>query len=389
MLSKITYFKTTQKVIMGPGSIEKINDEIKERKLKNVFVVTDEGLIKSGICDFVIDKIKKSAKRIEVFSEVPPDPPIETAYKCYDKAKDKKIDLIIGLGGGSSLDIAKMLSVMLTNEDKIENMFGINLVKKRGITKFLIPTTAGTGSEVTPIAILSDESEHLKKGVVSDYLLPEVAILDGELTKTLPPMPTASSGMDALIHAVEAFTSVNANDYTDYLAIRAMDLISKNLRKAWANGDNLEARQKMLEGSFLAGQAFANAGVTAVHAFAYPLGGEFHIPHGIANTVMLCPVLEFNMLSNLEKFAQLADIFCPNVINGRDLKEKSLIGITFLKELAEDLKLPMSLKELNVPFDAIEKLAEGVMKVTRLLANNPRKLSYQDAVSIYKEAYGE
>jgi len=388
MLSRITYFKTTQKVIMGPGSIEKINDEIRDRKLKNVFIVTDEGLIKSGICDVVINEIKRSVKKLDVFSEVPPDPPIETAYKCYDKAKGKKIDLVIGLGGGSSLDIAKMLSIMLTNNDKIENMFGINLVKKRGITKFLIPTTAGTGSEVTPIAILSDEREHLKKGVVSDYLLPEVAILDGELTKTLPPMPTASSGMDALIHAVEAYTSVNANDYTDYLAIRAMELISKNLRKAWSNGDNLEARQKMLEGSFLAGQAFANAGVTAVHAFAYPLGGEFHIPHGIANTVMLCPVLEFNMLSNLEKFSNLADIFYPQKGNFEGLKEKSLTAINFLKDLAIDLKLPITLKELNIPFESIEKLAEGVMKVTRLLANNPRKLSYQDAVNIYKKAYG-
>lgn len=374
---------------MGLGSVDKINDEIKDRKLKNVFIVTDEGLIKSGICSTVIDKIKKSVKKIDVFSEVPPDPPIETAYKCYDKAKGKKIDLIIGLGGGSSLDIAKMLSIMLTNDDKIENMFGINLVKKRGITKFLIPTTAGTGSEVTPIAILSDETEHLKKGVVSDYLLPEVAILDGELTRTLPPMPTASSGMDALIHAVEAFTSVNANDYTDYLAVKAMDLISKNLRKAWSNGDNLESRQKMLEGSFLAGQAFANAGVTAVHAFAYPLGGEFHIPHGIANTVMLCPVLEFNMISNLEKFAKLSDIFYTQKESMGDLKEKSLKAIDFLKDLATDLKLPTTLKDLNIPFESIERLAEGVMKVTRLLANNPRKLSYQDAVSIYKKAYGE
>jgi len=389
MLSKVSYFKTTQKVVMGLGSVDKINDEIKDRNLKNVFIVTDEGLIKSGICELVVNKIKKQVKKIEIFSDVPPDPPVETAYNCFNKAKGKKVDLVIGLGGGSALDIAKMLSIMFTNNEKIENFFGINLVKKRGITKFLIPTTAGTGSEVTPIAILSDEAEHLKKGVVSDYLLPDVAFLDGELTKTLPPKPTASSGMDALIHAVEAFTSVNANNYTDYLAVRAMELISKNLRKAWSNGDNLEARQLMLEGSFLAGQAFANAGVTAVHAFAYPLGGEFHIPHGIANTVMLCPVLEFNMISNLEKFAKLADIFLPHGnIMGND-KEKSLLAIAFLKDLAIDLKLPVTLKELNIPLDAIEKLAEGVMKVTRLLANNPRKLSYEDAVNIYKKAYGD
>lgn len=388
MVGKISYFKTTQKVVLGLGSINSLDNEIKERGLKNVFIVTDEGLVKSGICEIVVNKIRKTVKNIEIFSEVPPDPPVETAYKCFEKAKNKKIDLIIGLGGGSSLDIAKMLSVMMTNNDKIENMFGINLVKKRGITKFLIPTTAGTGSEVTPIAILSDEKEHLKKGVVSDYLLPDVAILDGELTKTLPQMPTASSGMDALIHAVEAFTSINATDYTDYLAIRAMDIISKNLRKVWANGENLVSRQLMLEGSFLAGQAFANAGVTAVHAFAYPLGGEFHIPHGIANTVMLCPVLEFNMMANPEKFAKLGKIFYPHE-QCADEKKLGLLAIKFLKELAIDIKLPTTLKELNIPENAIEELAESAMKVTRLLANNPRKITLNDAINIYKKAYGE
>lgn len=388
MNRKVTFFKTTQKVIIGIGSIDNLASEIKERGLKNVFLVTDEGLIKSGICDEVINIIKKSAKKIEVFNEIPPDPPVETAYKCFESAKSKKVDLVIGLGGGSCLDIAKMLSVMLTNNQKIEEMFGINLVKKRGITKFLIPTTAGTGSEVTPIAILSDEREHLKKGVVSDYLLPEVAILDGELTKTLPPKPTASSGMDALIHAIEAFTSVNATDYTDYLAEKAIDIIAKNLRKVWANGENIVARQLMLEGSFLAGQAFANAGVTAVHAFAYPLGGEFHIPHGIANTVMLCPVMEFNMMASPEKFARLGKILYPHT-DSKDFKELGLLALKFLKELIIDLELPSSLKELNIPEDAIERMAEGAMKVTRLLVNNPRKIYLKDAINIYKKAYGD
>ncbi len=387
MLNKISFFKTTPKVIIGLGSIQTLPNEIKERGLKKVFIVTDEGLVKNGICEVLINIIKKVVSKIDVFSDIPSDPPIETAYKCFEMAKAKKIDLVIGLGGGSSLDIAKMLSIMLTNNQKIEDLFGINLVKKRGITKFLIPTTAGTGSEVTPIAILSDEKEHLKKGVVSDYLLPEVAILDGELTKSLPPKPTASSGIDALIHAIEAFTSVNANQYTDYLAIKAMEIISKNLRKVWANGDNLEARQLMLEGSFLAGQAFANAGVTAVHAFAYPLGGEFHIHHGVSNAVMLCPVLEFNLMASPEKFAQLGKIFCPEN-DSKDFKKLGLAAINFLRELIIDLELPTTLKELNIPENAIERLAEGAMKVTRLLANNPRKINLTDAINIYKKAYG-
>ncbi len=385
-MAAINYFKTTAKIITGAKSITTLPQEIKQLGGRNVFIITDEGIIKAGICDQVIQILKGSVKAVSVYGSVPPEPPLETIADCLEQARQARCDLIIGLGGGSSMDVAKVISVLLTNKKPLNDLIGINLVEKRGIPKILIPTSAGTGSEVTPIAILTDCSENLKKGIVSDYLFPEVAILDAELTISLPPLATAASGIDALIHAIEAYTSVNATSMTDHLALRAIELIVSNIRSAWANGNNIEARMKMLEGSCMAGQAFANAGVTAVHAFAYPLGGEFHVSHGVANAVMLCTVLRFNLLANLSKFGTLGKVLCPD-ISSTDNKVLANGGILFLEELIADLQLPKTLRELNVPREAIGGMAEGVMKVTRLLANNPRKITLADAVSIYQSVY--
>ena len=385
-MAAINYFKTTAKIITGAKSITTLPQEIKQLGGRNVFIITDEGIIKAGICDQVIQILKGSVKAVSVYGSVPPEPPLETIADCLEQARQARCDLIIGLGGGSSMDVAKVISVLLTNKKPLNDLIGINLVEKRGIPKILIPTSAGTGSEVTPIAILTDCSENLKKGIVSDYLFPEVAILDAELTISLPPLATAASGIDALIHAIEAYTSVNATSMTDHRALRAIELIVSNIRSAWANGNNIEARMKMLEGSCMAGQAFANAGVTAVHAFAYPLGGEFHVSHGVANAVMLCTVLRFNLLANLSKFGTLGKVLCPD-ISSTDNKVLANGGILFLEELIADLQLPKTLRELNVPREAIGGMAEGVMKVTRLLANNPRKITLADAVSIYQSVY--
>ncbi len=273
---------------------------------------------------------------------------------------------------------------MYTNPGKVDDYFGIDLIKEAGLKTILIPTTAGTGSEVTPIVILSDHHEKLKKGIVSSHLFPACALLDPELTVGLPPAVTAATGMDALIHAMEAFTSINANSITDMLAIQAMDLIYNNIRTAYANGSNIDARLKMLEGSMLAGMAFANAGVTAVHAFAYPIGAEFHIPHGIANTIMLTPVMEFNLIGNLEKFAQIARIFNEGS-DGMSQRKLAKLGVAAVRELAADLNVPQRLSEYNVKEEDIPVLAEGVMKVTRLLANNPRTLRLEDAEAIYRQ----
>jgi alcohol dehydrogenase class IV len=247
----------------------------------------------------------------------------------------------------------------------------------------IVPTTAGTGSEVTPIVILSDLEEKLKKGVVSPYLIPSVALLDAELTLGLPSPVTAATGMDALIHAVEAFTSKNAYGMTDMLARQAIRLIIGNIRTAFANGSDLPARIAMLEGSLLAGMAFANAGVTAVHAFAYPIGAEYHIPHGVANSIMLTPVMEFNMLGNLAKFAELADLF-GEVTASKTLRERAQTAVEALRTLSKDLQIPDHLSAFGVKEEDIPNLAAGVMKVTRLLANNPREMTQADAEAIYR-----
>jgi alcohol dehydrogenase class IV len=386
MTPPISYFKSIGKIVIGINAISTLPAEIKLLGGRRIFVLTDEGIVKSGTWDKVLKVIEGSFETISVFGQVPPEPPLETIQECLDLAREAKCDLIIGLGGGSAMDVAKVISVMMTSEKTLDQIIGINLVEKRGLPKILIPTTAGTGSEVTPIVILTDNRDNLKKGIVSDFLFPETAILDAQLTVTLPPGPTAASGMDAMIHAVESYTSVNATSMTDHLALRAIELIRTNIRSAWANGDNLEARMNMLEGSLLAGQAFANAGVTAVHAFAYPLGGEFHVAHGVANSVMLCAVLRFNMIANLQKFAALGRLLCPDEPS-TDSKRLAEAGIHYLEGLIADLQLPRTLRELKVPQDAIPRMAEGVMKVTRLLANNPRKITLEDAKAIYQTVY--
>jgi alcohol dehydrogenase class IV len=343
-------------------------------------------VIQAGLLEGVEKSLQSVNLPFVIFDGVEPDPRIEVVEKSVEKAKKEGIDLIIGFGGGSSLDIAKVTSIMITNTGKIDSFFGIDLVPNPGVPVILIPTTAGTGSEVTPIAILSDTKEKLKKGIVSPTLFPEVAILDPKLTIGLPPSVTAFTGMDALTHAIESYYSINATDLSDLLAFRAMELLSKNLRMAYAQGENLAARSCVLEGSLLAGIAFANAGVGAVHAFAYPLGGEFHLAHGLTNTLMLPYVMRYNILGCPSKFAQMAKAFGEKVEGISELVGAE-IAVRFIERLSDDIRVPRRLRDVGIPEDAIPRLAEAAMKVTRLLANNPRKVTLEDAVVIYKSAY--
>jgi len=386
MIEKLTLFRTTKRILFGLGSIERLGSEAQLLKAKKILIITDQGVIQAGLLEAVEKSLQSVNLPFVIFDGVEPDPRIEVVEKSVEKAKKEGIDLIIGFGGGSSLDIAKVTSIMITNTGKIDSFFGIDLVPNPGIPVILIPTTAGTGSEVTPIAILSDTKEKLKKGIVSPTLFPEVAILDPRLTIGLPPPVTAFTGMDALTHAIEAYYSINATDITDLLAFRAMELLSKNLRMAYAHGENLAARSCVLEGSLLAGIAFANAGVGAVHAFAYPLGGEFHLAHGLTNTLMLPYVMRYNIMGCPHKFAQMAKAFGEKVEGISELVGAE-IAIRFVERLSDDLRVPRRLRDVRIPEDAIPRLAEAAMKVTRLLANNPRKITLEDAVAIYKSAY--
>jgi alcohol dehydrogenase class IV len=381
----VKVFSTTPRIVMGPGSIKTIGTEVKARGANRVLIVTDKGVVAAGLLKSIEESFRAVKIKYAVFDKVEPDPRYEIVADCVEMAKKERAQLLVGIGGGSPMDITKTAAIMLTNKGPIGAYFGVNLVPKAGLPIILVPTTAGTGSEVTPIAILSDEGEKLKKGIVSPYLYPAISILDAELTLGLPPHVTAATGMDALIHGIEAFTSVNATGITDMFNLRAIELIYKNIRIAYAKGDNIEARTAMMEGALLAGVGFANAGVTAVHAFAYPIGAEFHIPHGIANTLMLPHVIRFNVLGNLEKFAQLAK---PFGIPTEGLDNLQIVDkvIAAIDRLADDIKVPRHLAEFGVKEKDIPMLAEGALKSTRLLVNNPRNLTLEDAKKIYKAA---
>lgn len=382
-MQKQEIFSTTQRIVFGPGALRTIVDEIKRLKGTRALVVTDPGVVAAGVVGMLEEILTTAGIAFSRYDKVEADPRYELAGEVLNQLREQEADIILGIGGGSSLDIAKIVSVLATNTETISDMFGIGLVKNPGIPFILVPTTAGTGSEVTPIAILSDQHEKLKKGVVSPYLYPDCALLDPELTIGLPPKVTASTGMDALIHAIEAFTSRNSSTMSDMLAREAIRLLFANIRTAYCDGENLAARTAMLRGSMLAGMAFANAGVTAVHAFAYPIGAEFHIPHGVANTIMLVPVIQFNMIGNLNRFSEIAEIF-QQPLNGLSLRQAAQSCVDALIDLAEDLRVPRSLSAFGVREEHLPELAQGVMKVTRLLTNNPRKLEQSDAETIYR-----
>ncbi|AEG16577.1 Alcohol dehydrogenase [Desulfofundulus kuznetsovii DSM 6115] len=383
---KISYFWTANTIITGRGSLNRLADEVKNLGASKILIVTDPVLLKTGLIDRVKEALAPTGLEIGLFSEVEPEPRLQVVTRCQQAIKEGGYDLLVAVGGGSSMDVAKASSILMTNPGTINDYIGVNLVPKPGLPVIAVPTTAGTGSEVTPIAILSDVEEQLKKGVVSPYLLPRVAIVDPELTVTMPPHITAATGMDALTHAVEAYISVNATTITDALALEAIRLISRHLRTAVANGENMEARENMAMASLLAGIAFANAGVGAVHALAYPLGAQFHVPHGVANAVLLPYVMESNLLGALPRFKIMALAMGERV---EELSDREAAGkfIEAIKQLSTDVRIPLHLRDLGVTAGAIPGMAEGAIKVTRLLANNPRKLTVDDIREIYERAF--
>ena len=385
MDNKIISLRTPQLILAGLGASERLGQEAKAVGAKKALMVTDKGVMDSGTGRKIKELLEKDGIGVEVFDRVLSDPDIACLEDCLQMAKKGPYDLFIGVGGGSPMDIASITSVMLTNPGTVYDYFGVNLVKNPGVPTILIPTTAGTGAEATPNAILTDTKERLKKAVVSPYILPRVAIVDPLLTLSMPPSVTSSSGIDALTHAIESYTSNNATLLTDLFAREAMILIGRSLRTAVANGNRVEARYDMSIGSFFAGVSLANAGVTAVHALAYPLGGQFNVPHGIANGLLLPYVMEFNVLGNIQKFAQVAR-FLGEKVESMTLLEQAYQASRAVKAIYRDLKIPQSLTELNVPKEAIPGMAKAAINATRLMVNNPRTMSVQDIENIYRNA---
>ncbi len=385
MDNKIMSLRSPHLILAGFGALDRLGQEAMNIGARKALMVTDKGVVNSGIEKKVKDHLEKSGVNVEIFDGVMSDPDIANAEACIDAAKKNRYDLIIGVGGGSSMDIASIVSVMMTNAGTVHDYFGINLVKNPSIPTILIPTTAGTGAEVTPNAILTDTKEKLKKAVVSPHILPRVAIIDPLLHLSMPPSVTSSSGIDALTHAIESYTSNNATILTDLFAKESMIMIGGSLRTAVANGNDLEARYNMAIGSLYSGISLANAGVTAVHALAYPLGGQFNVAHGIANGLLLPYVMEFNVLGNIPKFAQVAQ-FLGEKLDRLPLLDQAYQAAKTVKAIYKDLKIPQSLTELKVPKEAIPAMAKAAVNVTRLMGNNPRTMTIQDIERIYEKA---
>ena len=380
----ISTFKIANKLITGKGAIKVLPEEMKRLGVQNPLIVTDEILQEVGVVDQITPLLK--GLTFEVFTGVKPDPELSIVEDCTKTFNEGRHDGLIAIGGGSAIDIAKSVSAFATFKGELTELVGTDLVPQKGAAIIAFPTTAGTGSEVTNISILSDSEAQLKKGIVSDYLLPDVAIVAPEMTLTMPPSVTAASGVDALVHAIEAYISVHASPITDALAIYAIRMISSNLPKAYANPRNLEAREKMATASLMAGMAFGNAGVGAVHALAYPLGGRYHIPHGVSNALLLPYVMEWNKIACMERFRDIATALGENVESISDT-EASDKAVNAMKRLSEAVNIPNGLRSFDIPESALSEMAEDASKIKRLLNNNPRQLSEKDIEQIYQTAY--
>ena len=380
-------FQTVSNIISGLGSIYELKQLLQQQPYKKLLLVTDAGMIQQQLHLAIIEILETIQLDYVIYSSVQADPPEHIVLDAVQFAKNEKVDIVLGFGGGSSLDVAKVIAILVhpQQQQTLSDLYGINNVKQPRLPLFLVPTTAGTGSEVTPISIVTT-GKTTKTGIVSPVLFADVAILDATFTQNLPAHITAATGIDAMVHAIEAYTSkIKKNPYADMLAKQALKLLNQNLSLVLADSQNLAARQNMLVGSMLAGQAFANAPVGAVHALAYPLGGHFHISHGHSNALVLIEVLKFNAPNAKQYYAELMcwlDSKSTGCIDGLcDL------FIDHMQNHLDKSGLILKLKDLNIAENMLEQLASDAMLQTRLLQNNPRELSQQDALQIYQAIY--
>ena len=350
-----------------------------------VLFVTDPGIVKIGLCDAALENIRQSGFKVTVFDSVAPDPKATTVLEAVDIAKENNIACVVGFGGGSSMDVAKVVALLAISDQPIDAAYGVNQATGSRLPLVLVPTTAGTGSEVTAVSILTTGTTE-KKGIVSPIILPDVALLDAKLTVGLPPHVTAATGVDAMVHAIEAYTSksANKNPISGILAVHALDLLGANIRTAVSDGSDIDARANMLLGSMLAGQAFANSPVAAVHALAYPIGSLFHVPHGLSNALVLAEVMRFNAPFCAEAYAELA----PHVFQDIDRDRASdAVCHDFIDRLVQmniDLGLESGLRQVGIKEADLDRLSSDAMNQTRLLVNNPREVTQQDARRIYQ-----
>lgn len=384
VINPFTITQPTQ-IHFGIRSIANLPQIIRQLSGSKPLVVIDPGLQKAGLDEKITAPLNEAGLTFAVFDAVDPEPGLRLADQAAETARSNNCNCVVGVGGGSAMDIAKAAAILVTNGGKAVDYLGLGKIQKPGVPKIMVPTSAGTGAEVTFTAVFINEETGSKGGMNGDPLYPDAAILDPELTLSLPPAVTATTGLDALTHALEAYTSIQAHPVSEMYSLEAIDLICTNIRSAFADGRNLEARSNMLLASLLGGKALAMAGVGLVHAMAYPLGGMFGIPHGLANAVLLPYVTEYNLIGNIQKHANLAHFFDFDVA-GMPIRDAAGLTVEGLFQLNFDLEIPANLAKLNIPEEKIPEMADIALTVARPVENNPRRPTRQDIIGIYEYA---
>ncbi|QDZ00782.1 iron-containing alcohol dehydrogenase [Nitratireductor mangrovi] len=381
-------FNTTPSVLFEPGAARRFGAVAAPRLGKSVLFVTDPGLRALGLCDAALASLENEGIKVTVFDRVEADPSLATLMAAVEAGRSAGATGVAGFGGGSSLDVAKLAALLIGSGEDLDQAWGVGNARGPRLPLALVPTTAGTGSEVTPVSIITVGEEE-KRGVSSPVILPDIAVLDPDLTIGLPPAITAATGIDAMVHAIEAYASksTNNNPVSRALARQALQLLGANIETAVFDGKNVAARGAMLLGSMLAGQAFANSPVAAVHALAYPIGGTFHVPHGLSNALVLPHVLRFNAPEAAHLYAEIAADAFPDLASEEGTQGRCSAFIEALAALSRKVGLPAQLREVGIGEDHLPKMATDAMKQTRLLVNNPREVLEADALSIYRAAW--
>ena len=372
------------RIVAGPDSIEQIADIVKDYGASRVLIISDKGVARAGLIDRPKALLEAAGIAVSILDDTPPEPEVEQANAIVTAAKNSGCDMVVGIGGGSAMDVAKLTAVLLNNDVTLRELLDKAPIPRRGLPTLMIPTTAGTGSETTPNSIVLVPEDELKVGIVSPKLMPDCVILDPKMTLGLPPAITASTGMDALCHAIECYTSKKGNPFSEMIALKAISLITRSIRRAFKTGTDIDARHDMLLGAMYGGMCIATSSTTAVHALAYPLGGKYRIAHGVSNAILLPFVMRFNAVGNEDKFRDVAVAMGLDV-DPADSKAATEKFIEAIFELNRDLQIPSDLKRWNITAADLETLVEGAAKVNRLLDNNPRPMDKADIRAIYTQ----
>ncbi|MCH4551701.1 iron-containing alcohol dehydrogenase [Aestuariibaculum lutulentum] len=371
-----------QKIIFGSGSLKKLVEDRNIEKSQRILFLVAPPLL--GVVKSVVEELTANSKKVYLAEyKFLGEPTFSQFNTLLEENKSLNPDCIVGVGGGSVLDCAKLLAALLKNDQKLEDVVGIGFLKERVLNLICIPTTSGTGSEVSPNAILLNEASQAKSGIISPYLVPDACYLDPALTISLPPKLTAETGIDALSHCIEAYTNKFAHPTVDVYALKGIELIAANIEKAYLNGNDIQARSALLLGSMYGGLCLGPVNTSAVHALSYGLGGKFHVPHGLSNAILMPEVLRYNLSASPKRHAEVARAL-GITIKGTD-EAISLAGIEKIEAISRVCNIPLRLTEIGVNEVVIPELADIAMKVTRLLKNNPREVTRTDAINIYKK----